>query len=247
VRRRYRWQLHACLDLASALRCIGERMDASWGLDFSVVKKLEKHYARDNQVHSCKLRETGREKQAIRVNIINQSNLGIKVLVWEEAESLAQQIVPKILEIVSSGKYVFYIGAIIYELGSANYVKEALACVLDSQRNPVLFPKDADACSIDQVLEDFEFQVINLTQRSQYCEIRMLETCIQCALHEMPGRLWLNLGSGTYLSKVEDVKRQIQRASTSSLFLTFAPRQRLIEHKVRVRENMPALRAFLQS
>ena len=71
-------------------------------------------------------------------------------------------------------------------LGYTNYVKEALACVMDSQRNPVLFPKDADACSIDQVLEDFGFQVINLTQRSQYCEIRMLETCIQCALHKMP-------------------------------------------------------------
>ena len=104
-------------------------------------------------------------------------------------------------------KYVFYIGATIYELGSANYVKEALACVMDSQRNPVLFPKDADACSIDQVLENFGFQVINLTQRSQYCEIRMLETCIQSALHDLPGRLWLNRGPGTYLSKVDDVKR----------------------------------------
>jgi hypothetical protein len=37
--------------------------------------------------------------------------------------------------------------------------------MLDPQRNPVLFPKDADACSIGQVLEDFEFQVINLTQK----------------------------------------------------------------------------------
>jgi|LauGreDrversion4_2_1035121.scaffolds.fasta_scaffold296530_2 hypothetical protein len=211
------------------------------------MKKLEKHYARDNEVRRCELRETGRQKQAIRVNIIHQSNLCIRVLVWEEAESLAQQIVPEILQIVSSGNYVFYIGATIYGLGSANYVKEALACMLDPQRNPVLFPKDADACSIGQVLEDFEFQVINLTQRSQYCEIRMLETCIQSALHDLPGRLWLNRGPGTYLSKVDDVKRQIDRASTSSLFLTFAPRQRLIEHEVRVRENMPALRAFLQS
>ena len=141
------------------------------------MKKLEKHYARDNQVHSCKLRETGREKQAIRVNIVNQSNLGIIVLVWEEAESLAQQIVPEILQIVSSGNYVFYIGVTIYGLGSANYVKEALACMLDPQRNPVLFPKDADACSIGQVLEDFEFQVINLTQRSQYLWHQEKKSC----------------------------------------------------------------------
>jgi hypothetical protein len=57
----------------------------------------------DNAVHSCQLRETGRQKQAIRVNLINQSNLRIRVLVREEAESLAQQIVPEILQIVSSG------------------------------------------------------------------------------------------------------------------------------------------------
>ncbi len=44
------------------------------------------------------------------------------------------------------------------------------------------------------MLEDFEFQVLNLTQRSQYCEIRILETCIQCELHDLPGRLWLNRG-----------------------------------------------------
>jgi hypothetical protein len=101
------------------------------------MKKLEKHYARDNEVRRCELRETGRQKQAIRVNIIHQSNLCIRVLVWEEAESLAQQIVPEILQIVSSGNYVFYIGATIYGLGSANYVKEALACMLDPQRNPL--------------------------------------------------------------------------------------------------------------
>ena len=66
----------ACVDLVRALRANGESIDASWGLDFSVMTKIEKHYARDNAVHSCQLRETGRQKQAIRVNIINQSNLG---------------------------------------------------------------------------------------------------------------------------------------------------------------------------
>ena len=64
----------------------------------------------------------------------------------KEAEVFAQQSVFQILEIAGD-KYVFYVGATIYGLGSAKYVKEALACVLDSQRNPVLVPKDAVACS----------------------------------------------------------------------------------------------------
>ena len=64
---------------------------------------------------------------------------------------------------------------------------------------------------------------------------------------QLPGRLWFNRGSGTDLSKLDDVQGPLERAATSSLFLTFGPRQRLIEHEVRVRENMPALRASLKS
>ena len=65
---------------------------------------------------------------------------------------------------------------------------------------------------------------------------------------QLPGRLWFNRGSGTDLSKLDDVQGPLERAATSSLFfLTFGPRQRLIEHEVRVRENMRALRASLKS
>jgi hypothetical protein len=34
---------HACVDLVRSLRANGESIDASWGLDFSVMTKIEKH------------------------------------------------------------------------------------------------------------------------------------------------------------------------------------------------------------
>ena len=183
-------------------------------------------------------------RQQQRAEIINRSALGIRVILWGEAERLAREIFVLITNIVGP-EYVFYVGTTVYEQNTTGYCNEALACVLDTKRNPVVFPKDSDRCTVDQVIHDLQFQAMHLTQRSQYMEVRMLETCIHTLMHDMPGRLWFHRGAGPYLSKLEDVQRQIKRGTISSLFLAFAPKEHLSGHKVRVRDNMPELQAFL--
>jgi hypothetical protein len=58
---------------------------------------------------------------------------------------------------------------------------------------------------VDQVIHDLQFQVMHLTQRSQYMEVRMLETCIHTLMHHMPGRLWFHRGAGPYLMPSENI------------------------------------------
>ena len=141
--------------------------------------------------------------------------------------------------------HVFYVGTTVHKQNTAGYCNEALACLLDTKRRPVLFPKDSDRFSMTQVLNDLSFQVLHLPHRSQYMEVRMLETCIHTVMHHMPGRMWFLRGAGPYLSKLEDVQRQIDRAAISSLFLAFAPKEHL--SGVRVRDNMPELQAFVSN
>ena len=75
-----------------------------------------------------------------------------------------------------------------FKQNTASYCNEALACLLDEKRCPVVFPTDSPRFSEDQVLYDLRFQLMHLTQRSQYMEVRMLETCIHTLMHHMPGR-----------------------------------------------------------
>ena len=131
------------------------------------------------------------------------------------AERLAREFVVRITNIVGAG-YFFYVGTTVFKQNTASYCNEALACLLDEKRCPVVFPTDSPRFSEDQVLYDLRFQLMHLTQRSQYMEVRMLETCIHTLMHHMPGRL--------YLSKLEDVQHQIDSGTISSLFLTFAPK-----------------------
>jgi hypothetical protein len=105
--------------------------------------------------------------------------------------------------------HVFYVGTTVHKQNTAGYCNEALACLLDTKRRPVLFPKDSDRFSMTQVLNDLSFQVLHLPHRSQYMEVRMLETCIHTVMHHMPGRMWFLRGAGPYLSKLEDVQRQM--------------------------------------
>ena len=246
VRRKKHLVRRDCVDLVDALQLHGdgEVVDASWAADFQALVQFQRSVALDNFVHNEHLRELGREKQRLRAEAINHSNLGVRVMLWDEAEILAQPIVETICSVVGSD-HVFYVGATVFKEGSTGYCTEALACMLDKDRRPVVFPKDADRCSVDQVLCDYGFQVMHLTHRVQYMEVRMLETCIHVAMHHLPGRLWLYRGAGPYLSKLQDVQRQLHRGTISSLFLAFAPKARLSGHAVRVRDNMPALQAFL--
>ncbi len=229
------------MDLVKTLALHGESVDATWA-DFSALIKFATAKSRDGFVReNC---GTTREKQQMRAELINRSVLGIRVILWGEAERLAREIFVLITNIVGP-EYVFYVGTTVYEQNTTGYCNEALACVLDTKRNPVVFPKDSDRCTVDQVIHDLQFQAMHLTQRSQYMEVRMLETCIHTLMHDMPGLLWFHRGAGPYLSKLEDVQRQIKRGTISSLFLAFAPKEHLSGHKVRVRDNMPELQAFL--
>ncbi len=96
------------------------------------------------------------------------------------------------------------------------------------------------------MIDDLQFQVVELHSSTQYCDVRKLETCIHAALHDHLGRLWLNRGCGSFWDKLIDVKSKIDSGSVSSLFLIYAPKHKLVEHKVRVRANMPGLMAFLK-
>jgi hypothetical protein len=119
--------------------------------------------------------------------------------------------------------------------------------MIDEERNPVIFSVNEahQRFTVEQVIDDLQFQVMELHSSTQYCDVRKLETCIHVALHDQPGRLWLGRGCGAFLDKLSDVKTQIDSGSISSLFLIYAPKHKLVEHKVRVRANMPDLRAFL--
>ena len=112
-------------------------------------------------------------------------------------------------------------------------------------RTPVITGHDGNVLDVTQVLDDLHFEVVNLYSSNQYCNIRMLETCVHRVLHDQPGRLWFGRGLGRFNNKICDVQRQIDQGSVSSLFLTFAPKKHLVEKEVRVRGNMPALRTFL--
>ena len=54
VRRKTRLVRRDCVDLVKSLAVHGKSIYAIWGLDFSVINKIENHYARDDTVHSCR-------------------------------------------------------------------------------------------------------------------------------------------------------------------------------------------------
>ena len=141
-------------------------MDATWAEDFLDLNQFAAAKSLDNVVYNESLLMLGREKQQQRAEIINRSALGIRVILWDEAERLAREFVVLILEIVGAG-YVFYVGTTVHKQNTAGYCNEALACLLDKKRRPVLFPKDSDRFSMTQVLNDLGFQVLHLTHRSQ--------------------------------------------------------------------------------
>jgi hypothetical protein len=83
--------------------------------------------------------------------------------ILDEAERLAQESFVLIVNTVGS-EYVFYVGTTVYGQNTTGYCNEALACVLDTKRNPVVFPEDSNRCTVDQVIHDLQFQVMHLTQ-----------------------------------------------------------------------------------
>ncbi len=102
------------MDIVAALAAHGESVDATWGEDFLALIQFVAANSRDTAVHDERLIAMGREKQQQRAEILNSSALGIRVILWDEAENLAREFVVLILKIVKEG-YVFYVGTTLYK------------------------------------------------------------------------------------------------------------------------------------
>ena len=239
-----------CSVLGRALATERQTFEESWAEDYAVGNTLlTQHLAASEEAYETSHAST-REKHQRRAEAINCSTLAVRVFLWEEAEVIAQPLVDYILSLVGHSAYVYYVGAVMKPIGSYGYVREALASIIPPQkeqetRTPVITGHDGNVLDVTQVLDDLHFEVVHLYSSNQYCNIRMLETCVHRVLHDQPGRLWFGRGLGRFNNKICDVQRQIDQGSVSSLFLTFAPKKHLVEKEVRVRGNMPALRTFL--
>ena len=239
-----------CSVLGRALATERQTFEESWAEDYAVGCALVTQHLADSEEAYETTHTSTREKHQRRAEAINCSTLGVRVFLWEEAEVIAQPLVDYILSLVGHSAYVYYVGAVMKPIGSYGYVREALASIIPPQkeqetRTPVITGHDGNVLDVTQVLDDLHFEVVHLYSSNQYCNIRMLETCVHRVLHDQPGRLWFGRGLGRFNNKICDVQRQIDQGSVSSLFLTFAPKKHLVEKEVRVRGNMPALRTFL--
>ncbi len=232
--------------LSRALATEGQSVDIEWGADFADLKTSVATY--DARAHKLadRLCVSNREKHELRAIEINRSQLGVQVYLWADAERVAAPLIAGIKDKVGND-HALYVGVTKLKKGSYGYIREAFASMIDEDRNPVIFPLNEahQRFGVEQLIDDLQFQVEELHSSTQYCDVRKLETCIHAALHGHPGRLWFGRGCGKYLDKLIDVKSQIDSGSASSLFLIYAPKHKLVEHKVRVRANMPDLRAFL--
>jgi hypothetical protein len=79
--------------LNRALATQDQSVDVSWAANFADLKtSAANHDARAVKL-ADRLHADNREKHQLRAIAINSSNLGIKVLLWEDAERLAAPLV----------------------------------------------------------------------------------------------------------------------------------------------------------
>lgn len=126
------------------------------------------------------------------------------MFLWDDAERVA---VPLIAGIKTQFRddHVFYVGASMDPKGSSGYVRETVACMLDPDRNPVIFSDvTLNRFTVDEIFDTFQFQVVEM-----YSSIKMFETSIHRALQDQPGRLWLAPRLGKYCNKPSQVPRSL--------------------------------------
>ena len=111
------------------------------------------HDARADRL-ADRLHADNREKHQLRAIAINSSNLGIKVLLWEDAERLAVPLVAGIKAKIGD-THAFYVGVSKLKKGSCGYVRETIACMVDETRNPVIFPvnEECQRFTVKQVFD----------------------------------------------------------------------------------------------
>ena len=248
-----------CVNLVEALALHGESVDATWAEDFSALIKFAADKSRDAVVKDDHLCGTTREKQQMQAETINRSALRIRVIIMflfvfvlQRKVVLYRKAEPKRSEAHGLHRRIRNFAKQFKKWGPIGPpLKQPTFCLAGLVRHCAghFHTKLKGVTNVDLDAPMFAnpsaFESLQVWYNTP--PVRMLETCIHTLMHHMPGRLWFHRGAGPYLSKLEDVQRQIDRGTISSLFLTFAPKEHLIGHKVRVRDNMPELQTFLNS